>query len=174
MASTRSSYILANNFAPLSKALEFKGSVVLDFKILFRKGSSENGCVVHESHSSDFTINGESLLSMLVKEAGGHNDFLGCFAGGWDNLNNHSLNQLLLTDEPETESGRSLIYVCPECADIGCGAYGCKITKSNGKYIWSDFAYENGYEDPQPVLGVGPFEFSTENYESTVRTAYAL
>lgn len=147
---------------------------MLDFKIIFREGSEENGCIVHESYSCDFTINGESLLSMIIREAGGHKDFLGCFARGWKNLNEHSLNQLLLNEAPEIESGRSLIYVCPECADIGCGAYGCKITRQNGVYIWNDFAYENGYEDPQPVEGVGPFEFSAENYESVVRAAYAL
>jgi hypothetical protein len=147
---------------------------VLDFRVLFRKGSENKGCIVHESHSCDFTINGESLLDMLVRKDGGHRDFSGCFARGWNNLNNHSLKQLLLIDEPQTESGRSLIYVCPECADIGCGAYGCKITKFGNKYIWSDFAYENGYEDARPISGVGSFEFSTENYESIVRKAYAL
>jgi hypothetical protein len=155
-------------------ALKCKGNLVLDFNILFRKGSEQNGCVVHESHSCDFTINGESLLCILGRETGGHNDFLGCFARGWDNLNNHSLKQLLLKAEPETDSGRSLVYVCPECADIDCGAYGCRITKSDTAYIWSDFAYENGYEDPQPILGVGPFEFSVKNYELVMESAYAL
>lgn len=111
---------------------------------------------------------------MIVREAGGHKDFLGCFARGWGHLNEHSLKQLLLKDSPETESGRSLIYVCPECADIGCGAYGCKIIKTNNVYIWSDFAYENGYEEPQLIEGLGPFEFTEENYETAVHAAYAL
>lgn len=147
---------------------------MLDFKILFRKGSEENGCVMHESHSCDFMIDGESLLYMLVNESGGHNDFLGCFARGWEILNNHSLKQLLLKDAPETASGRCLLYVCPECAHIGCGAYGCKVTKTNGIYVWSDFAYENGYEDPQPIMGLGPFEFGAKNYEAVIHAAYAL
>lgn len=153
----------------------FKSEIgeVLDFKILVRMGLSESGCVVQASHSSDFIVNGDSLLKLIIKN-GSCNDLIGCFARGWCNLNSHSLNQLLLIDEPETESGRSLLYVCSECADIGCGAYGCKITKSNAKYIWSDFAYENGYEDPLPIVGVGPFEFSAENYESAIRAAYAL
>jgi hypothetical protein len=147
---------------------------VLDFNIHFRKGLEENGCVVHESHSCDFTIDGESLLNMLVDKAGGHKDYLGCFARGWENLNNHSLKQLLLKEAPETETGRSLIYVCPECADIGCGAYGCRIGKVNNTYVWSNFAYENGYEDPQVIDGLGPFTFSVENYESVIQAAYAL
>lgn len=147
---------------------------MIDFKILFRKGSENNAYVVHESYSCDFIIDGISLLNMIIKNAGGHKDFLGCFARGWDKLNEHSLKQLLLHDTPETDSGRRLIYVCPECADIGCGAYGCKITKSVDSYTWSDFAYENGYEEPQVIENVGPFEFSVENYESVIKAAYTL
>ncbi len=143
---------------------------MLDFKILHREGSEANGGVIHESYSSDFTVNGEPLLAML----GGHNAFLGCFARGWDNLNQHSLKQLLLQEPPETESGRSLIYVCPECADIGCGAYGCKITKIEGQYVWSDFAYENGYEEPDLIKNVGPFKFGVIEYEKVIRSAFAL
>ncbi len=149
--------------------------VALEFRILSRKGHQENGRVtVHESHSCDFVINGTSLLDTIVKESGGHKDFLGCFARGWEKLNERSLNQLLLREKPETESGRTLVYLCPECADIGCGAYGCKITKVGSFYVWSDFAYENGYEDPQPISNLGPFEFTAEDYESAVRAAYAI
>jgi hypothetical protein len=92
----------------------------------------------------------------------------------WDSLNNHSKRQLLKLETPETESGRSLIYVCPECADIGCGAFGCKITKKDGIYIWSDFAYENGYEDPKLIQGIGPFDFKEKEYENVIEEAFAL
>ena len=147
---------------------------MLDFQIKHREGSEDNGMVVHESYSSDFTIDGKSLLAELVSESGGHDDFLGCFARGWDKLNKHSLKQLLLQEPPETASGRSLIYVCPECADIGCGAYGCKINKVGEEYIWSEFAYENGYEEPESIKSVGPFKFSVTEYESVVNRAFAL
>lgn len=147
---------------------------ILDFKILFRKGSDGPNCVTRESHSCDFTIGGESLLNLLVSATGGHNDFLGCFARGWVNLNNHSLKQLLLSDAPETKSGRRLLYVCPECADIGCGAFGCKIDRISDIYVWSDFAHENGYESPSRIECVGPFEFSVENYESVILAASVL
>lgn len=142
----------------------------LGFNILHRKESKG----IHESYSSDFTIDGKSLLTTLVTKADGHRDFLGCFAKGWDNLNKHSLKQLLLEQPPETESGRSLIYVCPECADIGYGAYGCKISKVGEEYIWSQFAYENGYEEPQPIRNIGPFKFTATEYENVVKRAFAL
>jgi hypothetical protein len=108
------------------------------------------------------------------KVTDGHRDYLGCFARNWDVLNTHSKNQLLKLEAPETESGRSLIYVCPECADIGCGAFGCKITKDNAIYKWSDFAYENGYEDPILIPGIGPFEFEEIEYEDVIKRALAL
>ncbi|WP_215426361.1 hypothetical protein [Agarivorans albus] len=142
----------------------------LSLNILHRKGSDNT----HESFSSDFMINGQSLLTDIVRSAGGQGDFLGCFARGWDNLNDHSLKQLLLQAPPETESGRSLIYVCPECADIGCGAYGCKITKTDNEYIWSNFAYENGYEEPELIHGIGPFKFNVTEYENVINRAFAL
>ena len=154
--------------------LECKRNIVLDFQIKHREGSEENGVIVHESYSSDFTIDGKSLLAELVSKAGSHGDFLGCFARGWDNLNKHSLKQLLLQDPPETESGRSLIYVCPECADIGCGAYGCKIAKVGEEYIWSEFAYENGYKEPESIKELGPFKFSATEYENVVNRAFTL
>lgn len=143
---------------------------VLGLNILHRERSNN----AHESYSSDFTINVKSLLAYLVSNGGGHSDFLGCFARNWDNLNKHSLKQLLLQAPPETESGRSLIYVCPECADIGCGAYGCKITKIGEEYIGSDFAYENGYEEPELIHGIGPFKFSVTEYEALVNRAFSL
>jgi len=147
---------------------------LLDFEIIHRKGHQQSGVTAVESFSSDFTINGESLLKMLTNSPVNLPDYLGCFARGWDKLNKHSLDQLLLKALPETESGRSLIYVCPECADIGCGAYGCKVKQNGGKYVWSDFAYENGYEKPEPVDQVGPFEFDARLYESIILSAYAL
>ena len=147
---------------------------MFNLKILYRKGSNENGITTQESYSSDFTIENQSLLMLLTKAGSDQPDYLGCFARGWEKLNKHSLDQLLLNEPPETESGRSLIYVCPECADIGCGAYGCKIKLVNDKYIWSDFAYENGYEDPELLNDVGPFEIEASEYRSVVYSAYEL
>ena len=138
----------------------------LDYKILYRRRN--------ESHSTDFFIDGKSLLQAILEKSDGHSDYLGCFARNWDSLNNHSKRQLLKLETPETESGRSLIYVCPECADIGCGAFGCKITKKDGIYIWSDFAYENGYEDPKLIQGIGPFDFKEKEYENVIEEAFVL
>ncbi|UBO72334.1 hypothetical protein [Aeromonas rivuli] len=142
----------------------------LRLDILHRKGSDNT----HESYSSNFIVDESSLLHILSINYGRHADYLGCFARGWDKLNEHSKRQFLLLEAPEMESGRRLIYVCPECADVGCGAYGCKMKKEGRFYVWESFAYENGYEEPQIIAGVGPFRFDISEYEEVIGRAYKL
>jgi hypothetical protein len=72
------------------------------------------------------------------------------------------------------DSGRRLIYVCPECADVGCGAYGCHITKEGDFYVWGGFAYENGYEELYLIEGVGPYRFLASEHKKVIDLAYAL
>ena len=146
----------------------------IDMQVLHRPCSESDGIIVHESYSVDFIVNGESLLQSITELTGGHKDFIGCFARSWINLNDHSKKQLLLLEPPETKSGRALLYLCPECGDIGCGAYGCVIRREDDSYWWSDFAYENGYEQPRPISGLGPFVFDVKSYEIFVQQAYAL
>lgn len=73
-----------------------------------------------------------------------------------------------------TESGRRSNYICPECAVIGYGIYGCNSTRSGDTYLQSDFASENGYEDPELIEGPEPFEFSADNYKRLIGEAYVL
>jgi hypothetical protein len=116
----------------------------------------------------DFIIDNYSLLDLFINEDGGHNDFMGCFSKGWDKLNECSKNKLLLKMQPETIDGRMALYVCPECADIGCGAYCCKIEKTDDFYIWKDFAYENNYEDARIINNIRPFYFNKIAYEEII------
>ena len=141
---------------------------------LFRPGSKSNGCTVAERYSADFLIDGESLLQTLVKIDGGHSDFMGCFVKGFAEPAAKAAAMLLSQATPDSASGRVLLYVCPECGDIGCGAYAVRIEKTNIGYSWGDFAYENGYEESRVIEGVGPFFFERSNYESAISCAAAL
>jgi hypothetical protein len=136
---------------------------------IFKRQEVQSGenIIKHGFESIDFVIDGKSLLKILT-ENDGDNDYMGCFSKGLNELNKNSKNKLLVKTEPETENGRVLIYVCPECADIGCGALCCKIKKENGKYIWNDFAYENGYEDEKIYKNIGPFYFDEKTYEELI------
>jgi len=141
---------------------------------LHRRGSGANGCIVTERYSTDFLVDGQSLLQTLVKNDGGHSDFIGCFVKGYPEQNANAVAALLLQAPPETETGRVLLYICPECGDIGCGAYSVSISGSNFGYLWESFAYENGYEETRIIEGVGPFFFEKEAYENAIRQAAAI
>jgi hypothetical protein len=149
-------------------------SNTLSQSLLFRPGSSSDGCTVAERKSIDFLVDGESLLQKLVKADGGHADFMGCFVKGLPEQNAMSAEKLIVRAKPDTDSGRVLFYICPECGDIGCGAYSARVTKADDCYTWSDFAYENGYEDARPIGGVGPFSFEASEYEKSIKDAAAL
>jgi hypothetical protein len=141
---------------------------------MFRAGSSSNGCTTAERSSADFLIDGQSLLNTLVKVDGGHSDFMGCCVKGFPDQNQRASEKLMLKADPDTKRGGVLLYICPECGDIGCGAYSARIAKTNSGYTWEDFAYENGYEEPRPLEGVGPFHFALDVYETALRLAAAL
>lgn len=74
----------------------------------------------------------------------------------------------------EVADGRSLLYVCPECGDIGCGAYAAHVRREAGNYVWLDFVYVNGYELPRPLPTIGPFVFTAPEYEHAIAAASSL
>lgn len=89
----------------------------------------------------DFAINGRPLREIVQP-----GDFIGLF--GWldRSWELKFFAQLLLREPSELPSGRVPLYICPECADLGCGAVSVRITKSDDSFVWSDFSFENNYE----------------------------
>ncbi|MGJ4748401.1 hypothetical protein ACQV5M_18710 [Leptospira sp. SA-E8] len=138
----------------------------LGITVKHRKGYTfGSGAYVTERFSLDFLINGESLLNKLA----GDSDLMGCFVKGYNNLNIY--NELLLLQLPKSPSGRFLLYICPECGDIGCGAYTCKITFDGSIYIWSDFAYEDCDEEPELMANIDSIFFDKAEYEKIMQEA---
>lgn len=126
-----------------------------------------------ERFSSDFIVDNQSLLLALVSAIGSHADFVSCFVRGYDVFNTQSREQLLLGTLPMTESGRVPLYTCPECLDFGCGAFTVRVLRSDESYTWSDFAYENSWEDECRLVQVGLFLFELTEYEQAIRAAAA-
>lgn len=62
---------------------------------------------------------------------------------GFPKQNAQAVERFTCAASPDSESGRILLYICPECGDIGCGAYSAFIEHGGGTYVWRDFAYEN-------------------------------
>jgi hypothetical protein len=143
----------------------------LGFRILKRVASDMAGGTTQARTSVDFTIDGAGLLAHVVSVAGGHADFMGCFVRGFAESNRAKLELLSGSADAETADGRVLLYVCPECGDMGCGSYAAKVKVSAEVVEWFDFAYENGYEPARPLQELGPFVFALKQYMSTVTAA---
>ncbi|MGW3118390.1 oxidoreductase [Streptomyces sp. NPDC001107] len=84
------------------------------------------------------------------------------------------VRSLLLEADPPLPDGRYVIYGCPECADLACGAVTAIIERGGPEgddYIWRDFAWQtdehadlelNGYH------GIGPFRFHGAEYREAL------
>ncbi|MDX3643607.1 oxidoreductase [Streptomyces sp. MB09-02B] len=83
------------------------------------------------------------------------------------------VRSLLLEAEAPLTSGRYVIYGCPECADLACGAVTAVIERDGDDFVWRDFAWQteeqadlklNGY------TGIGPFRFHGSEYRGALRS----
>ncbi|MEV6547309.1 oxidoreductase [Streptomyces sp. NPDC051597] len=81
------------------------------------------------------------------------------------------VRSLLLETEPPLADGRYVVYACPECEDLACGAVTAVIERSGDDIIWRDFAWQT---EPVPDLvlngyhGIGPFRFRGEEYRAAL------
>ncbi|MFG3504954.1 oxidoreductase [Streptomyces sp. NPDC047821] len=80
------------------------------------------------------------------------------------------VRRLLLEAEAPLPGGRYVIYGCPECESLECGAVTAVIERDDdGDVVWRDFAWQtddsadlelNGYH------GIGPFRFRGDQYRT--------
>ena len=131
----------------------------------------------------DFVIDGQSLGNIFsaIGQGSTAGDLIGCL--GWaanrpyeDDL----IRRLLLKEASELETGRFLLYVCPECGDVGCGAVTATIDETPEAIVWKDFGHEVNYAfEDEPYFRlegyehIGPFRFNKGQYRETlVRSAW--
>ncbi|MBC2900475.1 oxidoreductase [Streptomyces cupreus] len=81
------------------------------------------------------------------------------------------VQSLLLEADPPLPDGRYVIYGCPECESLACGAVTAAIDRAGHDFIWRDFAWQtdeqadlelNGYH------GIGPFRFRGAEYRAAL------
>ncbi|MGW0629393.1 oxidoreductase [Streptomyces sp. NPDC002758] len=84
------------------------------------------------------------------------------------------VRSLLLETDAPLPGGRYVIYGCPECEDLACGAVTAVIERAGDggdAYVWRDFAWQteeqadlelNGYH------GIGPFLFHGPEYRAAL------
>ncbi|MEU6915183.1 oxidoreductase [Streptomyces olindensis] len=81
------------------------------------------------------------------------------------------VRSLLLESPAPLPGGRYVVYGCPECEDLACGAVTAVILRDGEDFIWRDFAWQtddhadlelNGYH------GIGPFRFRGAEYRAAL------
>jgi hypothetical protein len=81
----------------------------------------------------DFVVDGDALY----ERHGFH--FIGCL--GWlpPDADEAAARRLLRWAKPDID-GRVSLYVCPECADLYCGAITATIERAGEDVVWRDMA----------------------------------
>ncbi|MFE5858426.1 oxidoreductase [Streptomyces sp. NPDC056500] len=83
---------------------------------------------------------------------------------------------LLLDDPAPLEGGRCVIYACPECADLGCGAVTAVIERAGDDVVWRDFAWQTSEHadlEREGYEGLGPFRFHGGTYRAELERLIA-
>jgi hypothetical protein len=57
-----------------------------------------------------------------------------------------------------------MLYVCPECGDIDCGAVTANIQDLGDRIVWKDFGYETGGGLTEEYLEIQPAAFERQGY----------
>ena len=138
--------------------------VELSFAWRLRLGSTER-------RHLDFLIDGESLFDALHAE---HYDLIGRLGWEGDAEDVAAIAQLLLKAPPPIPPGRHMLFVCPECGDLGCGALTAEVAlDAEGHVVWRDFAYENNYDpamtERDRFRAIGPLIFDSKQYTEALR-----
>lgn len=142
---------------------------LLGHRLLHRPAARSGGATCAERTSADFLIDGLSLLEMLVESTGGHSDFMGCFVSSYAKESERMSKMLL--DIPPVGGKRVLLYICPECGDVACGAYSVLVQRELESYRWESFAYQTSESDLMTVETLGPFIFNASMYKDSVLAA---
>ncbi len=111
----------------------------------------------------DFIISGISLKKILAIEGSDRVTLLGW--EGYAEQDQYMSKVFKLQKRSPLSTGRVVLYGCPECGDIDCGAITVSILDLGYRIMWKDFDHETGYgglEDLYPHIK--PIEFSKRNY----------
>jgi hypothetical protein len=118
----------------------------------------------------DFVIDGQSLYEQM-------GDHISPLGWGSPEESQKAVDRFLRKAEPDFPNGRTSLYVCAECGDLGCGAVSIVIERMGDEIIWRDFGYENNYDDEvlfEDFKGWGPFSFDASEYYLVVSSALSL
>jgi hypothetical protein len=88
----------------------------------------------------DLVVDGVSFYDEIAKRGLDYISFLGW--SGMADFERKAIARLLGDAEPDAAEGQCTVYVCPECADIGCGAITVKVERNGDRVSWTNVSYE--------------------------------
>jgi hypothetical protein len=113
-----------------------------------------------------FAINGRPLSELIEIR----DDI--CVLDLQPDLSRAYVKQLLMRAPSEFASGRVPLYVCSQCADLGCGAISVRVTEVDDCIVWSELSSEAPWEaGPVAWLDEGwerPFYFAKDQYRGVI------
>ncbi|WP_339322095.1 hypothetical protein [Paenibacillus sp. FSL W8-0194] len=116
-------------------------------------------------HYGDIIINGISLYERIAQEF----DFVSCLGWGDRDFQKKQIRRLLLRDVSDFPNHRNSIYICPVCADLGCGAVTTEIEITNGMVKWSRFGLQDNLKDTvQYFEKIEAFHFNLDEYKEAI------
>ncbi|MFB6528156.1 hypothetical protein [Streptomyces sp. NPDC056399] len=74
--------------------------------------------------------------------------------------------------EAPLAGGRRVVYSCPDCADLGCGAVTAVVEHEGEDVVWRDFAWQTGTTADlarEGYPGIGPYRFHRATYRTVLR-----
>ena len=139
----------------------------LQLSLIHRPGGGSGGVTWRERWTFDYVIDGKSLAGLLEV---GERDLVGRLDRDDWQSNAESVRVLSGEAPPELPEDRVMLFVCPECGDLGCGAITAALGRKGDTFTWSDFAHENSYDELMTThfAEVGPFTFSADAYRGVL------
>lgn len=109
----------------------------------------------------DFVIDGKSLYQRFQSY-----DFISVLQHKEEAAQREEIEKLLLNSSSELDGGRYFLFVCPMCADLGCGAITVSIKFEGENIVWGDFNYEDGVT--RKTLNLDTFIFDRMEYSKSI------
>jgi len=132
----------------------------LALAVIHRNGDGETA---RRRLTFDFEVDGQSLAQLLSVRV---SDLVGRLDAEHRDLNATEISVLVGDAPADLAADRVLLFVCPECGDVKCGAVTATLNVRNDLIEWSDFRYENTYDEAMTkrFVAVGPFRFARDAY----------